>query len=116
MVNWGRSYFQKDGLSAQYNLHKHKKALRERLHTHKVFTTYQCVYLNYLKFSIRSYVSDPRFSPFYYMLGGNLGSLLYGDVSVMDNNERDIKTSKRTNNNKTTTLEWSENLQSILKE
>ena len=26
---------------------------------------------------------DPRFHPFYYMLGGNLGSLLYGDVSVM---------------------------------
>ena len=29
------------------------------------------------------FVSDPRFPPFYYMLGGNLGSLLYGDVSVM---------------------------------
>ena len=27
--------------------------------------------------------SEPRFPPFYYMLGGNLGSLLYGDVSVM---------------------------------
>ena len=27
--------------------------------------------------------SDPRFPPFYYMLGGNPGSLLYGDVSVM---------------------------------
>ena len=27
--------------------------------------------------------SDPRFPHFYYMLGGNLGSLLYGDVSVM---------------------------------
>ena len=27
--------------------------------------------------------SDPRFPPFYYMLGVNLGSLLYGDVSVM---------------------------------
>ena len=27
--------------------------------------------------------SDPRFPPFYYILGANLGSLLYGDVSVM---------------------------------
>ena len=27
--------------------------------------------------------SDPRFPPFYYMLGRNLGSLLYGDVSMM---------------------------------
>ena len=28
--------------------------------------------------------SDPRFPLFYYMLGGNLGSLFYVDVSVMD--------------------------------
>ena len=27
--------------------------------------------------------SDPRFPPFLLLLGGNLGSLLYGDVSVM---------------------------------
>ena len=27
--------------------------------------------------------SDPDFPHFYYMLGGNLGSLLYGDVSMM---------------------------------
>ena len=27
--------------------------------------------------------SDPRFPQFYFMFGGNLGSLLYGDVSVM---------------------------------
>ena len=27
--------------------------------------------------------SDPRFPHFYYVLGGNLGSLLYGDVFVM---------------------------------
>ena len=27
--------------------------------------------------------SDPRFPHFYYMLGGNLGSLLYADISVM---------------------------------
>ena len=27
--------------------------------------------------------SDPRFPQFYYMLGGNLGSLLYGDISMM---------------------------------
>ena len=27
--------------------------------------------------------SDPRFPQFYYMLSGNLGSLVYGDVSVM---------------------------------
>ena len=28
-------------------------------------------------------ISTLDFSNFYYMLGGNLGSLLYGDVSVM---------------------------------
>ena len=28
-------------------------------------------------------ISTPDFPYFYYMLGGNLGSLLYGDVSVM---------------------------------
>ena len=28
-------------------------------------------------------IPTPDFSLFYYMLGGNLGSLLYGDVSVM---------------------------------
>ena len=33
-------------------------ALRERLHTHKIFTKYQCFYLNYHKFSIKSYVID----------------------------------------------------------
>ena len=27
--------------------------------------------------------SDPRFPPFYYSIGANLGSLLHGDVSVM---------------------------------
>ena len=32
--------------------------LRERLLTHKVFTKYQCFYLNYHKFSIKSYVLD----------------------------------------------------------
>ena len=31
--------------------------------------------------------SDPDFPHFYYMLGGNLGSLLYGDVSVMRRQE-----------------------------
>ena len=31
--------------------------------------------------------SDPRFPPFYYMLGGNLGSLLYGDVAMMEKKE-----------------------------
>ena len=33
-----------------------------------------------------SFHSDPRFSHFYYMLGGNLGSLLNEDVTVMNNN------------------------------
>ena len=33
-------------------------ALRERLRTHKVFTNDQCFYLNYHKFSIKSYVVD----------------------------------------------------------
>ena len=28
-------------------------------------------------------ISTPDYPHFYYMLGGNLGSLLYGDVSVM---------------------------------
>ena len=28
-------------------------------------------------------IPTPDFPHFYYMLGGNLGSLLYGDVSVM---------------------------------
>ena len=32
--------------------------LRERLHTHKVFTKDQCFYLNYHNFSIKSYVLD----------------------------------------------------------
>ena len=32
--------------------------LCERLHTHKVFTKDQCFYLNYHKFSIKSYVVD----------------------------------------------------------
>ena len=32
--------------------------LRERLQTHKVFTKDQCFYLNYHKFSIKSYVVD----------------------------------------------------------
>ena len=32
--------------------------LRERLRTHKVFTKDQCFYLNYHKFSIKSYVID----------------------------------------------------------
>ena len=31
-------------------------ALRERLRTHVVFTNDQCFYLNYHKFSIKSYV------------------------------------------------------------
>ena len=29
------------------------------------------------------FIPIPDFSHFYYMLGGNLGSLLYGDVSLM---------------------------------
>ena len=33
-------------------------ALRERLRTHKFFTKDQCFYLNYHKFSIKSYVLD----------------------------------------------------------
>ena len=40
--------------------------LRERLRTHKVFDP------------------TPDFPQFCYMLGANLGSLLYGDVSVME--------------------------------
>ena len=33
-------------------------SLRERLRTHKIFTKDQCFYLNYSKFSIKSYVLD----------------------------------------------------------
>ena len=33
-------------------------SLRERLRTHKVFTKDKCFYLNYHKFSIKSYVLD----------------------------------------------------------
>ena len=32
-------------------------------------------------------IPTPDFPHFYYMLGGNLGSLLYGDVSVMRRQE-----------------------------
>ena len=40
----------------------------------------------YLKLSIFIIlILTPDFPHFYYMLGGNLGSLLYGDVSVMNN-------------------------------
>ena len=34
-------------------------------------------------FYFLSFFPTPDFPHFYYMLGGNLGSLLYGDVSVM---------------------------------
>ena len=34
------------------------ESLRERLRTHKVFTKVQCFYLNYHKFSLKSYVLD----------------------------------------------------------
>ena len=33
-------------------------SLHESLRTHKVFTKYHCFYLNYHKFSIKSYVLD----------------------------------------------------------
>ena len=33
-------------------------SLRKRLRTHKIFTKDQCFYLNYHKFSIKSYVLD----------------------------------------------------------
>ena len=104
--------------NTQFSLLGQVLTLRERLRTHKVFTKDQCFYLNYHKFSIKSYVVDvyknrlgeailihiktydfmekyrnfslfiilipsPGFPHFYYMLGGNLGSLFYGDVSVM---------------------------------
>ena len=38
----------------------------------------------YRKFSLFIIlIPTPDFPHFYYMIGGNLGSLLYGDVSVM---------------------------------
>ena len=47
-------------------------------------TTYDFMekYRNFSFFIIL--IPTPDFPHFYYMLGGNLGSLLYGDVSVMD--------------------------------
>ena len=46
-------------------------------------TTYDFMekYRNFSLFIIL--IPAPDFPHFYYMLGGNLGSLLYGDVSVM---------------------------------
>ena len=35
-------------------------------------------------------IPTPDFLHFYYMLGGNLGSLLYGDVSVMETSYVDL--------------------------
>ena len=62
--------------------------LCERLRTHKFFTKDQCFYLNYRKFSIKSYVLDhfdpvPRFPPFLLYVRWKSGVNLYGDVSVM---------------------------------
>ena len=37
-------------------------SLRVRLRTHKVFTKDQCFYLNYHKFSIKSYVLDVHYN------------------------------------------------------
>ena len=45
-------------LFVQYCLDFKHIPLRERLHTHKVFTKDQSFYLNYHKFSIKSYVLD----------------------------------------------------------
>ena len=47
-------------ITCKFNiLHKiNLSALRERLRTHKFFTKDQCFYLNYHKFSIKSYVLD----------------------------------------------------------
>ena len=84
--------------------------LREPLRTHKVFTKTSVFSLiiissplnhmfwmsttsttydfmeKYRKFSVSIIlILTPDFPHFYYMLGGNLGSLLYGDVSVMNN-------------------------------
>ena len=37
-------------------------------------------------FTFYHFDPDPRFPPFYYILGGKLGSLLFGDVSMMPTN------------------------------
>ena len=50
-------------------------------------------YRNFSLFIILIPTSD--FPHFYYMLGGNLGSLLYGDVSVMYNWTLGLKSLKR---------------------
>ena len=47
-------------------------------------TLYTCFYGEILKIiHFYHFDSDPRFPSFFYMLAGKLGSLLYGDVSVM---------------------------------
>ena len=43
--------------------------------------------------------STPDFPHFYYMLGGNLGSLLYGDVFVMLKYLQDLEFSKKNYSN-----------------
>ena len=39
------------------------------------------------------FILTPDFPHFYCMLGGNLGSLLYGDVSMMNCRKKDLKAS-----------------------
>ena len=55
LVFW-REAFVSHGMPGKLNWEHN--ALRERLHTHKVFTKDQSFYLNYHKFTIKSYVSD----------------------------------------------------------
>ena len=45
-------------------------------------TTYDFM-MKYRNFSLIILIPTPDFPQFYYLLGGNLGSLLYGVVSVM---------------------------------
>ena len=56
-----------------------------------------------MKFSLFIiFIPTPDFPHFYYILGGNLGSVLYGDVSVMFSTVRfsqDIKLSALKNTN-----------------
>ena len=46
-------------------------------------TKHMILWRNIENYPFLNFESDPRFPHFYYMLGGNLWSLLYGDVSVM---------------------------------
>ena len=88
--------FKSDGnvFYKSYEMANNHFSLRELPRTNKVFTKDLCFSKTHpqhmiLRRNIENYpflsflILTPDFPNFYYMLGGNLGSRLYGDVSVM---------------------------------